>query len=276
MPIGQAARHGYHGKTHRMALSCLRRQVSRVWTAPIRDQHLNLAGPHTTEKTSVLEMNGGIRQPLCTMLLLTRAATVSPSLLHALARECPWVLVEQTDRIEDACRSFGQPVALILVDGRLLGEAEANAAQLHRHHPDAMVALLERDASRPAGAAPDILASPLVRSVLPLHLPLDIWLAVVRLLLAGGEYYPLRMMQPQRPGSESTIRAKTSVPRHLAALTSREVQILELVSQGLQNKSIAASCALSESTVKIHIHNIIAKLGVHNRTEAAARLRSSE
>jgi hypothetical protein len=39
---------------------------------------------------------------------------------------------------------------------------------------------------------------------------------------------------------------------------------------GNQNKIIAAAFGLSEHTVKIHIHNIITKLGVHNRTEAVA------
>ncbi|WP_323131382.1 response regulator transcription factor [Sinorhizobium medicae] len=47
-----------------------------------------------------------------------------------------------------------------------------------------------------------------------------------------------------------------------------------MVSRGLQNKIIAAEIRLSENTVKIHLHNIITKLGAHNRTEAAARFRS--
>ena len=63
-------------------------------------------------------------------------------------------------------------------------------------------------------------------------------------------------------------------PGELANLTNRETQILALVSQGLQNKAIAAECQISEHTVKIHLHNIISKLGSHNRTEAAARFRS--
>jgi len=47
-----------------------------------------------------------------------------------------------------------------------------------------------------------------------------------------------------------------------------------MVSRGLQNKTIAAEFHLSEHTVKIHLHNIISKLGAHNRTEAAARFRN--
>lgn len=52
-------------------------------------------------------------------------------------------------------------------------------------------------------------------------------------------------------------------------LTVRELGILSRVARGQQNKIIAADLGLSEHTVKLHIHNIITKLGVHNRTEAA-------
>ena len=59
-------------------------------------------------------------------------------------------------------------------------------------------------------------------------------------------------------------------------LTEREREILERVARGNQNKIIAADLGLSEHTVKIHLHNIIRKLGVHNRTEAAAIYHAQE
>jgi DNA-binding NarL/FixJ family response regulator len=46
------------------------------------------------------------------------------------------------------------------------------------------------------------------------------------------------------------------------------------MSDGLQNKIIAVKMELSEHTVKVHVHNIIRKLKVHNRTQAAAVFRS--
>ena len=49
-------------------------------------------------------------------------------------------------------------------------------------------------------------------------------------------------------------------------LTRREVQVVELVSQGLANKAIAEHLGLREGTVKIHLHNIYQKLQVPNRT----------
>jgi two-component system nitrate/nitrite response regulator NarL len=52
-------------------------------------------------------------------------------------------------------------------------------------------------------------------------------------------------------------------------LTSRERQIVLVVSEGLSNKQIARRLRLTEGTVKVHLHNIYQKLGVSNRTTLA-------
>jgi DNA-binding NarL/FixJ family response regulator len=51
-------------------------------------------------------------------------------------------------------------------------------------------------------------------------------------------------------------------------LTKREVQVLELLAEGLANKAIADRLAISDQTVKFHVAAILGKLGVANRTEA--------
>jgi len=51
-------------------------------------------------------------------------------------------------------------------------------------------------------------------------------------------------------------------------LTRREVQVLELLAEGLANKAIADRLAISDQTVKFHVAAILGKLGVANRTEA--------
>jgi DNA-binding NarL/FixJ family response regulator len=54
-----------------------------------------------------------------------------------------------------------------------------------------------------------------------------------------------------------------------AALTVRELDVLRLLTRGLVNKQIAEALAIGEETVKTHVGNILAKLGVAHRTEAA-------
>jgi DNA-binding NarL/FixJ family response regulator len=56
----------------------------------------------------------------------------------------------------------------------------------------------------------------------------------------------------------------------LAELSEREVDVLTLIANGCTNQEIAADLAISENTVRYHLKNIYGKLGVTNRTEAAA------
>jgi DNA-binding NarL/FixJ family response regulator len=57
----------------------------------------------------------------------------------------------------------------------------------------------------------------------------------------------------------------------IEALTPREVQVLELLAEGLPNKAIADRLKISDQTVKFHVSSISAKLGAANRTDAVRR-----
>jgi DNA-binding NarL/FixJ family response regulator len=73
--------------------------------------------------------------------------------------------------------------------------------------------------------------------------------------------------QPQRlPGEPAG--AATHQPR-LRQLTDRELEVLKLLAGGLTNLEIAESLTVSETTVKTHVGRVLAKLGLHNRVQAA-------
>jgi DNA-binding CsgD family transcriptional regulator/tetratricopeptide (TPR) repeat protein len=59
-------------------------------------------------------------------------------------------------------------------------------------------------------------------------------------------------------------------PSKLDVLTSREREVLDVLATGATNKAIAQQLFISEKTVSVHVTNLLAKLGVTNRTEAAA------
>jgi two-component system, NarL family, nitrate/nitrite response regulator NarL len=66
--------------------------------------------------------------------------------------------------------------------------------------------------------------------------------------------------------------AHLASPREAARLTSRELEIVSLIAQGLTNKEIAARLTIELPTVKNHVHNILAKVGVTHRAEAVHRI----
>ena len=53
----------------------------------------------------------------------------------------------------------------------------------------------------------------------------------------------------------------------LQGLTTREVEVAGLVALGMRNREIAERLAISEGTVKIHLHNIYEKLGIEGRSQ---------
>jgi DNA-binding NarL/FixJ family response regulator len=72
--------------------------------------------------------------------------------------------------------------------------------------------------------------------------------------------YDRRVLQPS---SEDQLRPA------VRALSAREVEVLELLVQGLTNTQIGARLDVGVHTIKFHLSSIFRKLGVANRTEAA-------
>jgi DNA-binding NarL/FixJ family response regulator len=57
---------------------------------------------------------------------------------------------------------------------------------------------------------------------------------------------------------------------HMPVLTTREMQVLQLVAAGLRNKEIAGALSITERTAAFHVGNILTKLGADGRVEAIA------
>jgi DNA-binding NarL/FixJ family response regulator len=102
------------------------------------------------------------------------------------------------------------------------------------------------------------------RGVIPLAFPADSVVEALRFVHAGGTFVPSESLPP-KPG----IIAGHPLPGS-CALTKREEQIVTLLRSGKQNKQIAYDLGLSIGTVKVHLHNIMNKLGARNRIQVLA------
>ena len=96
---------------------------------------------------------------------------------------------------------------------------------------------------------------------------------------ARGEPIPARaalervlaLAEPDQAALPETPTLKQAL---VEPLSERELEVLELIAQGLTNAQIASRLTLSMNTVKAHTGNIYGKLGVHSRTQAVARARA--
>ena len=71
------------------------------------------------------------------------------------------------------------------------------------------------------------------------------------------------------PAAAAMLMRKVKAPRSPETLTERETEVLRQLARGKSNKEIATSLFISETTVKTHVKNIMQKLGVPSRTQAA-------
>lgn len=78
----------------------------------------------------------------------------------------------------------------------------------------------------------------------------------------------IREVHQGTPSLSPDVAARLAERAAKPALTGREVQVIELIAQGMRNKEIAASLGISEETAQVHVKNILAKLDVKDRTAA--------
>ncbi|MEM8502032.1 MAG: response regulator transcription factor [Cyanobacteria bacterium P01_D01_bin.1] len=93
--------------------------------------------------------------------------------------------------------------------------------------------------------------------------------------MIGQKMIGQKMIGALPASNETPVTAGTSeVPPEVAALTPRETEVLICIGNGASNKEIAQQLFLSEGTVKNHVTNILSRLGVRDRTQAALLVQS--
>ncbi len=114
----------------------------------------------------------------------------------------------------------------------------------------------------------------------PTSLSMEILAAAIRLILAGGTFVPAEIVIDEmsdrcglpRLNREAGLAAPQAqvrpAQREFVSFTDREHEIVSLMRCGEPNKVIARKLAISPSTVKVHVHNIMSKLNANNRTQA--------
>jgi two-component system, NarL family, nitrate/nitrite response regulator NarL len=205
------------------------------------------------------------------VLVWTDICLLREGLAHVLDRQDELTVVgavaERADGL--ACLTRSAPDIVLLDLG--MPDGLALVSVVHQHAPGARVvalAVAEKEYAVleciEAGAA----------GYVPRGASVDSLVSIVRSVARGETICSPRMTATLfRRVAELTIGS--GAPTTSPALTVRELETMRLVDRGLSNKEIAQRLGIEVATVKNHVHNILEKLQVHRRGEAAARLRGT-
>jgi two-component system NarL family response regulator len=100
--------------------------------------------------------------------------------------------------------------------------------------------------------------------------PLADLIEAARALHRGETLVPARMLGPLLATLFHRRSEQNEALRRVSKLTRREQEVLALVAEGADNDDVAQALVISPQTVRTHIQNVLAKLGVHSRLEAVA------
>jgi DNA-binding NarL/FixJ family response regulator len=203
------------------------------------------------------------------VLLLSDVRLYREGLAQALAR-LPRMDVVGTSTVGDvitALRELRPQVVLLDIAKR---QSLLAVSAIHGAAPDVrVVAFAVADADDEVVAC----AEAGVAGCVPWDASIGDVAGVVESAARGEAACPPRMIATlfRRLAALAADRGNALSPR--LGLTGRERQIVELVDRGLSNKEIARCLCIELATVKNHVHNVLEKLHVSSRGEAAARVR---
>lgn len=124
-----------------------------------------------------------------------------------------------------------------------------------------------------------------LRGYVPASVAIDTVIAAIRLVLAGGIYVPSELIdlwsggaaaRPEQADPTSDEERSFPICAEERNFTDREAEVLEQLRQGKPNKIIAYELRIAESTVKVHMRNIMRKLNATNRTQVAFLTRAAD
>lgn len=185
-----------------------------------------------------------------------------------LDRQFAGAVVKEASSLDELLagrRDGAEPFDLILIDLHMPGMAGDAFERVVREFPQAAVVLMS-GVARPEDVRSAVRAG--ARGFLPKTMPPEAFAAALSIVLGGGTYVPAELVNA--PAALPEAREGGSLSTTMSALTPREQQVLVRLATGAQNKEIGRDLGLAEVTVKLHVRQILKKIGARNRSEAAS------
>ncbi|HTH99756.1 MAG TPA: response regulator transcription factor [Acidisoma sp.] len=138
---------------------------------------------------------------------------------------------------------------------------------VHATYPGARVVVLSDAVTLAPAVVRDILSLGVAGFILTRRTGLQMMVSAISLVYSGGTFVPRDFLFMDGQPAVAAAPPKAADGR----LTQREHAVLDLIRLGKPNKVVADELGMSASTVKVHVRNIMQKMGVANRTQVALR-----
>jgi DNA-binding NarL/FixJ family response regulator len=200
-----------------------------------------------------------------TIVIIEPRALIRDCLLQSLQLLTKGDNVVAYGTIEEWRKATGQPapatIILLCPAGRKAGEKCVDIGRLPDDIP--VVLLSDLEEAEQIFQALDSGAKGYIPTSIPLHVAVE----ALHLVKAGGVFVPASSLISSRRSIEEHAHAAKN--QGYGMFTARQAAVVNALRQGKANKRIAYELNMQESTVKVHIRNIMRKLKAKNRTEVA-------
>jgi DNA-binding NarL/FixJ family response regulator len=207
------------------------------------------------------------RKPRVPLVLIDPAPLTRQSIAVLFARALPEYVIMTAANIDELLRTGSQAFcpALVVINTKSAPvsdpwvQATLDNVKQHLLEEPVVVLLSDRDDVEDVMNA----LSNGIRGYINPSVKPEVVFAALKLVHAGGSFFPAQAIRNSSGCTRQQVMTALD-------LTPRELSVLELLREGAPNKLIAAALQMQESTVKVHVRNIMKKLHVSNRTHAAS------
>lgn len=207
-------------------------------------------------------------QPVFNVLVIAENRLTREGLVRLFANT-NFRICAQAARFEDlgehSCEEEKADIALVSIDDRNSDLIE-DIKSLRQGLSDTRVALLmdSADIKMMAGYF-----EAGIDGLLLTDISTEALMASLALILLGERVFPSQLIPLILRGSAGFAPARGALAQQIPPLSDRETQILGCLVEGNPNKVIANRLDMAEATIKVHVKNILRKVNVENRTQAA-------
>jgi DNA-binding NarL/FixJ family response regulator len=189
---------------------------------------------------------------------------------HAVASAQRLFLIVPFDTVHDCLKASDRHIDLIVYHSHdTISPDNGEIAALREVYPSTPLVVLSDGDTVSSSVIREVLAKGACGFILASQSGLQMLVSALGLVVAGGTFVPKECLLPAPNAQQSSGMEQSGRDRQPGQLTTRELEVLGLLKNGMPNKIIAYELRLSEATVKVHVRNAMKKVGSTNRTHLA-------